>query len=580
MTEAVPRHLIAPATFSPVQRTAVSFGVVYQIYPSSFADGNGDGTGDFPGIIAKLDYLADLGIDSVWLSPHYPSPGTDCGYDVSNYCDVAPEHGALADFERFLTEAHDRDMKVIVDAVWNHSSEMHPWFIESRSSTDNPKRDWYVWHPGVDGGPPNNWMAAFGGPAWTLDERTGEYYYHYFFASQPDLNWHNPEVKEELFASARFWLDLGVDGYRLDAIGTLFEDPDLTPHACPLPQSELLRRRLTASTPEEWEEVGELFEQMYGLQRDLPEVHAVFRELRALVDEYDGRLLLGETGEVDYYGSGDDELHLLFNFPLMDADRMSPAWVRSNQAERLATVPAAAWPCNTLGNHDRPRVRSEFGDGVNDEALARVNAALVLTLRGTPVLYNGEEIGMTDVPLDDPARFRDHLSTWAYREGTTTFGWSDAEAIGPAVRFGRDRCRTPMQWSSEANAGFCPEGVEPWLPIHPNHATGVNVADQRDDPDSMLSYYRRLIHARRHLPPLILGGYEALDESGDHLAFARTHGGERVIVVLDYSGTGHTAALGTGRGTVVFSSDRERDGASVDLDAVAVAPFEVLLVTA
>ena len=288
--------------------------VFYQIYPRSFADGNGDGIGDFKGITEKLDYLSALGVDALWLSPHFPSPNWDCGYDISDYCNVAPEYGTMDDFKQFLSESHKRNIRVILDLVLNHTSNEHSWFVESKSSRDNPKADWYVW---VDT-PPNNWQSCFDGEAWTYAPERGQYYYHYFMKQQPDLNWHNPEVKKAMWDAVRFWLDLGVDGFRLDALGTIFEDPNLTPHNVSMNLAELRHFSDLAKTPKELKLKDKYWHDMFKNQWGQPGVHELMKELRAILDEYDGdRMLVGEDDNIDYMGNGDDELHLVFNFPLM-----------------------------------------------------------------------------------------------------------------------------------------------------------------------------------------------------------------------------------------------------------------------
>ena len=472
--------------------------VFYQIYPRSFADGDGDGIGDFAGIIAKLDYLTDLGIDAIWLSPHFPSPNWDCGYDISDYCDVAPEYGGLAAFRRFLAEAHGRGLRVILDLVLNHTSDQHAWFLESRSSRDNPKADWYVWYDA----PPNNWQSCFDGDAWTYAPERDQVYYHYFMKQQPDLNWRNPAVKQAMWAAVRFWLDMGVDGFRLDAVGTIFEDPALTSHTVPMTLAELRRFSETATTPEEKALEAKYWHDMFRHQWGGPGLHDLMKELRAILDEYPGdRMLVGEDDDIAYLGNGDDELHLVFNFPLMRTEHITPAHVRANQAERLAqldALPARGWGCNTLGNHDTSRIFTRYATSPSDApALARLNAALVLTLAGTPFLYNGEEIGMTDLIITDPGRLRDTMATWYYEAAVKHLGVDPAEAAARAGAMSRDKNRTPMQWTGQANAGFCPAGVAPWLPVNPNYAGGVNVHDQQDDPGSLLNFYRRLIAVRQ-----------------------------------------------------------------------------------
>ena len=419
--------------------------VFYQIYPRSFADGNGDGMGDLEGMISKLDYLKELGIDAIWLSPHYPSPFIDCGYDISDYCGVAPEYGTLEQFKQFLDGAHERGIRLVLDLVLNHTSDEHPWFIESRSSISNPKRDWYVWKEGKEGNPPNNWFSAFGGSAWQYDELTRAFYYHYFFKEQADLNWHNPEVREALFNAARFWLDMGVDGFRLDAVGTIFEKEGYPDNREGMSQEELFRMANHVNVPEEDPEVMKYWLEMFQYQVDQPEVHTVMRELRAVIDEYEDRVLIGETDDVSFYGRKDDELHLVFNFPLMQTQKLTAGHVSRNQIKRLESLPGHAWPCNTLGNHDTPRVYSVFGDEINNNLQARLHLMMLLCLKGTPFLYNGEEIGMSDLLIDDASRFRDPLSQ-LYRElAEKAVGCDDQQAVKIGAMRGRDRNRTPMQ---------------------------------------------------------------------------------------------------------------------------------------
>lgn len=554
--------------------------VFYQIYPRSFTDGNGDGVGDLQGMIERLDYLQDLGIDAIWLSPHYPSPQYDCGYDVADYTGVEPEYGTLDDFKRFLDGAHQRGIRVILDLVLNHTSDQHPWFIESRSSRDNPKRDWYIWRDGKDGGPPNNWYSGFGGPAWEYDPATDQYYYHFFFKQQPDLNWRNPEVKQAMWNAVRFWLDLGVDGFRLDAIGTIFEDPALPNHTAELSQFELVYALETTSSEEERAWLLKQQEAMFQYQLDQPEVHQLMQELRALIDEYPDRMLVGETDKISYYGDGSNELHLVFNFALMNTKQITPAWVRANQQERLSALPPGAWPCNTLGNHDSPRVYSRYGDGQNNDALARLHLALMLTLRGTPFLYNGEEIGMTDLLLEDISQFRDNLGVSVYY-AALSLGVSPMEALAYANRFGRDKCRTPMQWANAPNAGFSPPGVQTWLPVNPNYAKGINVADQWDDPYSLLNFYRRMLRLRKQTPALVAGDYRPLHEdAADYLAFLRRSvaDGQTCLVVLNMSPRAHTLCFDLDAHTahLVFSS-HARAGDTDDLSRLTIAPFEVYI---
>ena len=409
--------------------------VFYQIYPRSFADGNGDGIGDFIGMTERLDYLADLGIDAVWLSPHFPSPQFDVGYDISDYTNVDPEYGTLDDFRRFLDGAHQRGIRVIIDLVLNHTSHLHQWFIESRSSRDHPKRDWYIWRDaaplssphfekmgGVRGAPPNNWYSPFGGSAWEYDPATGQYYYHFFLKEQPDLNWRNPEVKEAMWEAVRFWLDMGVDGYRLDAIGTIFENPEMPDQRSNLTEEEI-RRLFKRGFPDRTDKkLVELWQLLYEHQVEQEGVHQLMQELRSVIDEYPDRMLVGENDDVSYYGDGANELHMAFNFPLMRTNRLTPAWIRANQQERLSSLPPGAWPCNTLNNHDTSRLHNRYGDGRYDGAIARTSLALMLTLRGTPFLYNGEEIGMSDYRLTEISLFRDPPAVW-FTTGRLQMEW-------------------------------------------------------------------------------------------------------------------------------------------------------------
>ncbi|HSL31661.1 MAG TPA: alpha-glucosidase [Anaerolineales bacterium] len=558
--------------------------VFYQIYPRSFADGNGDGIGDFKGIIEKLDYLANLGIDALWLSPHFPSPNWDCGYDVSDYTDVAPEYGTLEDFKTFLREAHARDIRVILDLVLNHTSDEHPWFLESRSSRNNPKADWYVWADF----PPNNWQSCFDGEAWTYVPERDQYYYHYFMKQQPDLNWHNPEVKQAMWDAARFWLNLGVDGYRLDAIGTIYEDPNLTPHNVPFDLAGIRRAGELAKTSAEKKVIEKYWYEMFKNQWAQPGMHELMTELRGVIDEFPGdRVLVAEDDNIAYMGSGEDELHLVFNFPLMRTDRITPSHIRRNQKERLAqldALPAArGWPCNTLGNHDSSRIHTRYGDRQHDAALARLHAALVLTLRGTPFLYNGEEIGMTDLIITDPNRLRDTMATWYYDRLVNELGVDPAEAALRAGEMSRDKNRTPMQWSNQPNGGFSPVSVETWLPVNPNYKNGINVRDQENNPVSLLNYYKHLLQLRRESPALIAGEYIPLHNTAkDYFAFLRTSPDQAVLVVLNFSASKLEVDFSRvreikGRELQILFSSAERLKTTKPSHGLTISPFEVFV---
>ncbi|HEX6269051.1 MAG TPA: alpha-glucosidase [Anaerolineales bacterium] len=557
-------------------------GVFYQIYPRSFADGNGDGIGDFIGMTERLDYLADLGIDAVWLSPHFPSPQFDVGYDISDYTDVAPEYGTLDDFKHFVDGAHKRGIRVIIDLVLNHTSHLHPWFVESRSSRDpSAKRDWYVWRdPASDGGPPNNWYSPFGGSAWEYDQATGQYYYHFFLKEQPDLNWRNPEVKEAVWQAVRFWLDMGVDGYRLDAIGTIFENPEMPDQRSNLTEAEM-RRIFKRGFPDRTDKkLVELWRLLYEHQVEQEGVHQLMQELRNVIDEYPDRVLVGENDNVSYYGDGTNELHLAFNFPLMRTNRLTPAWIHANQEERLASLPPGAWPCNTLNNHDSSRLYNRYGDGQYDDAIARTSLALMLTLRGTPFLYNGEEIGMSDFRLTDINKFRDPPAVWFYH-GQIADGMLPEEVLVLAADYSRDRCRTPMQWSNTINAGFSPQDVQTWLPVNPNYVQGVNVAEQQNDPDSMLNFYKKMLRLRKQTPALIDGDYTPLHETAaDYFAFLRQSpsSGQTCLVVLNLSDKNHNLRFDlTSRDVRCLFSTHTPEGKTVSLESVEIAPHEIFI---
>jgi len=551
--------------------------VFYQVYPRSFADGNGDGIGDIHGLISHLDHLVDLGIDAIWLSPHYPSPQVDCGYDIADYEDVASEYGTLADFKRLLDAAHQRGLRLVTDLVLNHTSDQHRWFRESRSGRDNLYRDWYVWHPGKDGSPPNNWFSAFGGSAWEYDLQSGEYYYHLFFKEQPDLNWRNPSVKEAMWKAARFWLDMGVDGFRLDAIDTLFEHPDLPDHPVQASQSDLRHYLLSASSEQRTEHGDQT--RLFQYQVDQPGGVEVIEELRQIVDQYEYRVLIGETDRIAFYGGEGEGVHTVFNFPLMNMKQLEPAAVRGNQITRLRELPSDAWPANTLGNHDRPRTIQAHSDGIHHQALAKISIAMLLTLRGTPFLYYGEEIGMTNLLLDDPAGIRDRVSNWVYQAALER-GDSSVAALDLAVRYGRDQCRTPMQWTDAPNGGFCSDGVRPWLPVNPDHARGVNVADQEGDPGSLLNLYRSLLRLRKETPAFQVGEFQLVHEgSGEYLAYLRhspVHQ-QTCLVVLNFSGDAHPLSFTVRASTLRRLFSTHKNPGAIHSCEIFLSPFEVYI---
>lgn len=521
-------------------------GVFYQIYPRSFQDSNGDGIGDLPGVTSRLDHLNDgtsrsLGIDAIWLSPFYPSPMADYGYDVADYCDVAPEYGTLADFDELLRQAHRRGIRVLVDFVPNHTSDRHPWFLASRSSRADPHRDWYVWRdPKPDGSPPNNWRSIFRavGPAWTFDRATGQYYLHSFLPQQPDLDWWSPAVRGAMHDVLRFWLDRGVDGFRIDVAHKMARDPELR------------------DNPTEMDNGGAA--RLQRRDEDWPEVHVILREFRGLLDAYGDRMAVGEVGIYDparlvrYFGEALDELHLAFNFAFLVQPWEADAFRRTVELTER-TLPAGAWPTYTLSNHDNPRARSRYdpGDG-SGAGRARLAAMLLLTLRGTPFLYAGEEIGQADGQVP-PARVVD--------------------------RDGRDPERTPLQWDGTPGAGFT--SGEPWLPIGPE-AGCVNVAAQRDDPRSILSLYRRLIWYRRTSAALRWGTFRTMGRDPAVFAYLREAESERLLVALNFSrGPATWSGPGPGwpdSGRLALSTDPDRRAGTVSLAPLVLGPDEGIVI--
>jgi alpha-glucosidase len=489
--------------------------VIYEVYPRSFQDSDGDGIGDLAGIRQRLDYLVDLGVSALWLSPIYPSPMADFGYDIADYCDIDPIFGSLREFDALLEEAHRRGLKMILDFVPNHTSDQHPWFVESRSSRASPKRDWYLWRE-----EPNNWMSNFGGSGWEHDEATGQYYYHSFLKQQPDLNWRNPAVRAAMFDVLRFWLDRGVDGFRVDVMWLMikdeeFRDDPLNPAYMPgAPSSDRLLP-------------------LYNANR--PEVHELVAAMRALVDSYPERVLIGEIylpiqQLMTYYGKDLNGANLPFNFQLLQC-----AWSAGAIAEVLtdynAALPAGAWPNWVLGNHDRPRVASRIGG-----RQARVAAMLLFTLSGTLTLYYGEEIGMTDVAIS-PEEVQD-----------------PAEKNEPGIGQGRDPERTPMQWNSTALAGFTTG--RPWLPIAHDHAA-ANVAAQNGDAGSILSLYRELIDLRAAHRALIDGKMQSIGAHESVLSYQRAGEEETLLILLNL---GHEPVQVDGSGIVLKSTYGDREG--------------------
>jgi alpha-glucosidase len=432
-------------------------------------------------------------------------------------------------------------------------------------------------------GVPNNWQSCFDGPAWTYAPERGQYYYHYFMKQQPDLNWRNPQVKAAMWHAVRFWLDMGVDGFRLDAIGTIYEDPSMTPHSVPLDLAGLRAFSDTARTPEEKELLATYWRDMFKYQWGGPGLHDLMKELRAILDEYPGdRMLVGEDDNIDYMGNGNDELQLVFNFPLMRANPLTPEHVRENQAERLPRLDALAtrgWGCNTLGNHDCSRIRTAFGDRVHDKQMARLHLALILTMRGTPFLYNGEEIGMTDLIITDPAKLRDTMATWYYNSLVDELKVDPSEAARRAGAMSRDKNRTPTQWRNAPNGGFCPGNVTPWLPVNPDYAAGINVDEQEANPQSMLQFYRRMIRVRRKTPALIAGEYRPVHEKAEeYLAFVRSTPKQSALVVLNFSDKPRTADFSDLRASSARAIFTSAEQTAVDLQHLSVEPFGIRVI--
>jgi alpha-glucosidase len=473
--------------------------VLYQIYPRSFQDANGDGTGDLEGIRQRVDYLEWLGVDAVWLSPVFRSPQADHGYDISDYRAVDPLFGTDADLAALRDELHGRGMRILLDLVPNHSSDRHPWFRASSASRSDPKRDWYVWaDPAPDGGPPTNWLSVFGGSAWEWHESTGQYYYHAFLKEQPDLNWRNPAVRTAMLDVMRHWLDWGADGFRVDVMWHLIKDDRLrdnpsNPDYDPTTADRSFDRLIPAFTS------------------DRPEVHEVVADMRRVMDEYGDRVLIGEIylpvhRLVSYYGADNDEAHLPFNFQLVLLP-WERARVEAAVSEYEASLPPGGWPNWVLSNHDNPRVAARWG-----EAAARAAAVLLMTLRGTPTIYYGDELGIGDVTIP-------------------TDRVQDPQAIRDPGSPARDVARTPMQWTPGPGAGF--SAVEPWLPLTLDHETR-NVAVQEAEAGSMLRLYRDLIRLRADRPALDRGRYRPIPGAGPVLTFVREHQGQRVLVAVNF----------------------------------------------
>jgi glycosidase len=515
--------------------------VFYEIYVRSFQDSNGDGVGDLQGVIDRLDYIAGLGIDAIWLTPFYPSPMADFGYDVEDHTGVDPLFGDLDAFDRLVDEAHERGLRVITDYVINHTSEEHPWFQESRASRASTKRNWYVWaDPKPDGSPPNNWLGAFGGPAWTLDEATGQYYRHSFLREMPDLNWRDPQLRTAMFGVVRFWLDRGVDGFRIDAAQYPMKDPEMRDN--PANHGEVKLHR----------PLGEFDEQIHIYDAGHPDIHGLYGELREVLDSYDPpqRVAIGEIHVFDwdrwasYYGTGDDELHLLFNFGLLSVEWSADAiaeLVRQVEAE----LPDGAPPSWVLGNHDEPRTASRLGRN-----LARAALLLQLTLRGAPTLYYGDELGLPNAHI-------------APDEIVDPWGFQSPE-------LSRDPERSPMPWDPGPSCGFSTS--KPWLPLVED-ARSLSVEAQRRDPSSMLELTRRTLALRRSTPALTSGGYRSIGGVDGCLVFERAHHGERRVVAVNLTAEARAIALDLGPLDLELSTVARRPPEPI-AGALTLAPYE------
>lgn len=540
---------------SPVRTAGTEWwkrAVIYEVYPRSFQDSNGDGIGDLNGITDRLDYLQALGVDAIWLSPVYPSPQIDFGYDISNYEDIDPQYGTLADFDRLVAEAKKRNIRVIMDMVLNHTSDKHPWFDESKSSRTNGKRDWYIWRDGKGQGvPPNNWGSVFGHSGWQFDVLTNQWYYHKFYIQQPDLNWRNPAVENAMFASMRFWLDRGVAGFRLDAIPTLFEDPQLR-------DAKVLPGTNAFGDPN----VDDLYTD------NLPEVHGVMKRMRAMVNKYPGdRVLIGETylpnvEELDkwYGGTKRDELNLPMDMQMGFTNELNVGLLRSRIEDAESKIHANQ-PLFVFDNHDNPRSWERYGDGIHNDSIARLIATILFTTRASTLMYYGQELGMmTSVPKQK-SDVKDPI-------GVT--GWPKEK--------GRDGERTPMQWTDGKNAGFS-TAASTWLPVAADYKT-VNVEAEKADPNSLLNWYMKLIEMRRKEPAIRDGSIAMLDTKNTSvLSYIRNGaaGKPSIVVALNFTGQAQTISLepkNTGGGKTVHTILTDDPAlSSTDSLSFSLAPF-------
>jgi alpha-glucosidase len=523
--------------------------VFYEIYPRSFQDSNGDGVGDLNGITDRLDYLKTLGIDAIWISPMYPSPQVDFGYDISDYENVDPQYGTLKDFDRLSAEAKKRGIRIIMDAVMNHTSDKHPWFIESRSSRTNPKRDWYVWvdGKGPDGRqPPNNWISEFGHSAWQYDPKTKQFYYHKFYIQQPDLNWRNPAVEKAMFDTLRFWMDRGVSGFRLDAIPTLFEDPELHDEAPIGGTNAYGDPKLDPSRTD-----------------NLPEVHDVLKRMRKVINEYPGRMLIGETylpnttELAKMYGPNHDELQLPMDMNLGITNKLDASVFRQKISDAETKLDGNT-PLFVFDNHDNPRLAARYGDGVHDDAIEKMLATVLFTTKAAALMYYGDEIGMPTTP---PTRVED------VKDPIGRTGWPQEK--------GRDGERTPMQWDASTNAGFS-TAAKTWLPVAPDYKT-VNVKTEEAEPHSMFNWYKKLIALRRTNPALHSGDFTMLNPDDPNvLSYERASSNSKVVVACNFTAQQQKVSL-TGNplgGTAqTLAASGGPQPATVNLKEISLPPF-------
>ena len=548
--------------------------VIYEVYPRSFQDTNGDGIGDLNGITAHLDYLKELGVDAIWLTPIYPSPQADFGYDISDYENIDPQYGTLADFDHLIAEANKRHIRVIMDMVMNHSSDEHKWFLESRSSRTNPYRDWFVWRDGKGetatskGEPPNNWQSMFGGSAWQWDPKTRQYYYHKFYVKQPDLNWYNPKVHQAFKDIIDFWLERGVGGFRFDAITTLFEDPNLTDEGIVKDKS------------------GHAIMNDFGQPEldnsktdNLPGVHPVMQEMRAAADKFDSdtfpgeRVLIGETYLENiaqlkkmYGPPGKPEFELPMDTQLGFINKLNVAAFRSKLVD-VEDHLGGKTPMLVFDNHDNPRIDARYGDGVHNKDIERVIATILFASRGAALFYYGDEIGMKTTP---PTRKED------VKDPVGIAGWPKEK--------GRDGERTPMQWDTDANAGFTVAGVKPWLPVPPSYST-VNVEAEQASPDSLLAWYRSLIQLKKTNAAFAQGNNIMLDTANTKVLswLRQAPGSPAVVVSVNFTAEPQTVSLvipgarpgASGKVTTLLKTPGAPDSAS--LGAIQVGPFGVYI---